>query len=74
VSTRSDHVFDVEDLITKVVTSVHGTRLRFYHDISLDETVDLLAHVAHQKQGYDVRAFRDLLYDAEDREYHVLVS
>jgi hypothetical protein len=74
VSARSDHIFDVEDLITKVVTSVHATLLRLYHDSSLDETVDLLVHVAHQQQGYEVRAFRDLRYDAEDCEYHKLVS
>jgi hypothetical protein len=61
--TRSDYVYEVEDLKTKVVTFIHSTRLRFYHDSSLDVTADILAHLAHQNTGYEVRAFRDLKYD-----------
>jgi hypothetical protein len=74
VSARSDYVFDVEDILTKVITPVHATRLRFYHDSSLDETVDLLAHIAHQNQGYEVRKLVDLRYDAEACAYFLLVS
>jgi hypothetical protein len=74
VHARSDYVYDVEDLITKKGSSVHATRLPFYHDSSLGETAELRAHVSHQQQSYDVRAFRDLRYDAEQREYFVLVS
>jgi hypothetical protein len=74
VATRSDYVYEVEDLITKVVTSIHSTRLRFYHDSSLDVTADILAHLAHQNTGYEVRAFRDLKYDAESKAYYILVS
>jgi hypothetical protein len=32
VATRSDHAYEVEDITTSVVTHVHSTRLRFYHD------------------------------------------
>jgi hypothetical protein len=46
----SDYVFIVEDLGTGHSTTVHGSRLRFYHDASLDVTADLLAQVAHNEQ------------------------
>jgi hypothetical protein len=74
VATRSDYVFDVEDLATKVVTSVHSTRLRFFHDASLDITADLHAHLAHQNQCYEVKALRQLRYDSEAKAFSVLVS
>jgi hypothetical protein len=74
VSARCNYVFDVEYILTKVITPVHATLLRFYHDSSLDETVDLLPHIAHQNQGYEVRKLLDLRYDAEARAYYLLVS
>jgi hypothetical protein len=74
VATRSNYVNEVEYLLTKVVTFIHSTRLRFYQDSSLDVTADILAHLAHQDTGYEVRAFRDLKYDAESKAYYVLVS
>lgn len=64
----------MEDITTSVVTPVHSTRLRFYHDSSLDITADIQAHLAHQKGSYEVSAFRDLRYDAESKSYYVLVS
>jgi hypothetical protein len=74
VGTRSDFVFDVEDLNKKLITSIHSTRLRFYHDSSLDVTTDILAHVAHQNLGYEVRALRDLSYNSEEKAFYALVS
>jgi hypothetical protein len=53
---------------------VHSTRLRFYHERSLDITAEIQAHLAHQKRSYEVSAFRDLRYDAESKSYYVLVS
>jgi hypothetical protein len=35
VLARSDHVFDVEDLLTETVASFHSYRLRLYHNPSL---------------------------------------
>jgi hypothetical protein len=74
LATRSDHVYEVEDITTSVVTPVHPTRLRFYHDSSLEITAEIQAHLAHQKRSYEVSAFRDLRYDAESNSYYVLVS
>jgi hypothetical protein len=74
VAARSDHVFDVEDLLTKAVAPVHSTRLRFYHDPSLEVTADIHAHLAHQNQGYEVNKLLDLRYDPESKEFYAQVS
>jgi hypothetical protein len=71
---RSDYVTDVEDLLTKAVSPVHSTRLRLYHDPSLEVTADIKAHLANQKQGYEVKALIELRYEAESKEFSVLVS
>jgi hypothetical protein len=47
VSTLSEHVYEVQSLETESVQAVHATRLRFYHDPSLNVTADLLAQIAH---------------------------
>jgi hypothetical protein len=74
VLARSDHVFDVEDLLTKTVYSVHSSRLRFYHEPSLEVTADIQAHLSHQIQGYEVKDLLDLRYDYDCKELSVLVS
>jgi RNase H-like domain found in reverse transcriptase/Reverse transcriptase (RNA-dependent DNA polymerase)/Integrase core domain/Integrase zinc binding domain len=74
VATLSQFVFEVEDLLTKIVTPVHSTRLRFYHDPSLSVTADILAHLAHQTQGYEVDALLDLRYDPEAKAFLIQVS
>jgi hypothetical protein len=56
------------------VTHIHSTRIRFYHDPSLEVSADLLAHVAHQSQGYEVQDLLDLLYESEARQFVILVS
>jgi hypothetical protein len=74
LATRSDHVFDVEDLLTKAVAPVHSTRLRFYHDPSLEVTADIHAHLTHQNQGYEVNKLLGLRYDAESKELYAQIS
>jgi hypothetical protein len=70
----SDYVFLVEDLETGNSTPVHGSRLRFYHDASLDVTADLLAQVAHNELGYDVQAIKDIRLEADTGVYQLLIS
>ena len=74
VSTLSEHLYDVEDLLTKAVSSIHSSRLRFYHDASLEVSADLHEHLSHQNQGYEVRALQQLAFNAEDKIFLVLVS
>jgi hypothetical protein len=74
VTARSENVFEVEDLMPKTVSPVHSTRLRFYHEPSLEVTADIHAHLAHQNQGYEVYKLLDLRYDAESKEFQAQVS
>jgi hypothetical protein len=67
-------VYEVEDLSSGRVTSIHASRLQFYSDASLNVSTDLLAHIAHNNQGFDVRDLLDVRYDAESKSYCVLVS
>jgi hypothetical protein len=67
VATLSDHVYEVQDLGSGIITPVHCTRLRYYHDPSLDITADLRDQIAHNNQGYDVQALKDLRYDSSIR-------
>jgi hypothetical protein len=42
VGALSDHVFEVEDLLSGSTNTVHSSRLRYYQDASLDVTAELL--------------------------------
>jgi hypothetical protein len=48
--------------------------LRFYNDASLNDTVELIQHVARHEQGFDIRALIRLLFDMENKLFLALVS
>ncbi len=50
----SGYVYEVEDLITKRVMEAHVSRLKFYADDKLNVCEQLLSHVAHSQEGYEV--------------------
>jgi hypothetical protein len=70
----SDHVYEVQGLETSAIAPVHSTRLRFYRDSSLDVFFDLLAQIAHNNSGYEVHSLRALRYEADAKQYSVLVT
>jgi hypothetical protein len=74
VGVLSDFLFEVEDLRNGKVSNVHAHRLRFYHDSSLNVTAELIEHVAHNEQGYEVLALKDLRFDPESKQFMVLVA
>jgi Chromo (CHRromatin Organisation MOdifier) domain len=74
VNTLSNHVFEIEDMHTGVVTPEHASRLRFYADSALDVNAELLAHIAHNNMGYAVRALCGLRFDRDSKTYQALVS
>lgn len=53
VKVHNDHVFDVEDLRNGEIDLVHGSRLKFYNNPSLDEEVIML-HVLSSETGTPV--------------------
>jgi RNase H-like domain found in reverse transcriptase/Integrase zinc binding domain/Integrase core domain len=69
----SDLVFLVEDLRDGTCEEVHATRLKFYHDASLDVTDELLSQLVHNEQGYVVHSLQDLTYDQEAKHFLVRV-
>jgi hypothetical protein len=74
VGVLSDFLFEVEDLRDGKLSQVHAQRLRFFHDASLNVTAELIEHVAHNEQGYEVLALKDLRFDPESKQFMVLVS
>jgi Chromo (CHRromatin Organisation MOdifier) domain len=70
----SDHVYEVDGIESWHATDVHSSHLRFYHDASLDVTAALVDQIAHNDLGYDVRAITDIRFDAESKEYQILLS
>jgi hypothetical protein len=53
--TKGPWVIEVEDLVTKKVSEVHVSRLRFYADKILNVT-DLLCQVAYCHEGHEARS------------------
>ena len=49
--------FTVEHMITKTRTRVHSSRLKFYHDPSLEMTQEWIEHISSQGQVLQVESF-----------------
>ena len=56
----SDYVFQVEDLRNGLVEDIHGSRLKYYHDRSLD-TEAILSHVISSETGMPVARLMKLV-------------
>jgi hypothetical protein len=68
----STHVYEVEHLVTGVVTTTHVTRLRFYADSSLDVPVELLDELMSETSlnyEYNIETILDHAYDTDDNCY-----
>jgi hypothetical protein len=70
----SDHVYEVQDLETSDIAPVHSTQLRVYRDSSPDVIFDLLAQISHNNSGYEVHSLRALNYEADAKQYSILVT
>jgi hypothetical protein len=55
VKANSPWVFEIQNLITRLVKEAHSSRLKFYADKDLEVSADLLAHVAHNARGMKSR-------------------
>ena len=56
----NDYVYQVEDLRNGELQDVHVTRLKFYHDDSLNEEA-ILSHVVHSETGMVVHRLKKLV-------------
>lgn len=53
IKAHNDYVFDVEDLRNGKIDPIHGSRLKYYRDSSLDEMV-IMSHVLSSETGMPV--------------------
>jgi hypothetical protein len=74
VQTKSPWVLEVEDLVTKMVSEVHVSRLRFYAYKMLDVTEDLLSQVAHRQEGHGVEKFLGVRRDKSAARFEVRIK
>ncbi|OWY98306.1 hypothetical protein PHMEG_00030956 [Phytophthora megakarya] len=73
--TRADsHSFVVKHLVTGEETDVHPSRLKFYADSSLHITEEIREHVVAQGQVLTVEALLDYTWNAQKKDYDILVS
>jgi hypothetical protein len=70
----SDWVFSIEGLITGKCVDVHSSRLRIYHDASLELYAEFIEHIAHNEKGYPVECLLELKYSKEDKRFMAFVS
>jgi hypothetical protein len=70
--TALDQILDFEH--PGLVKEAHASRLKFYADKDLDVTSDLLAHLAHDDQGYEVKASGDAPWNEVKKVYEIDVK
>jgi hypothetical protein len=70
----SHWVYDVQNLLTSDIRPVHASRLKFYADADLRVTTELLDHVAHNSEGFEVEELVAARYVAAKKAYEVLVK
>ncbi|KAE8884486.1 hypothetical protein PF003_g31408 [Phytophthora fragariae] len=68
------HSFIIEHLITKACHDVHGSRLKFYADSSLDITEEMMQHVSNQGLLLNVERFCGARYNDELSRWELEVS
>ena len=74
VETVSEHVYVIEHLVTHKHTRTHASRLRYYHEQSLEVTEELLEQVNRQGFTYEIEAFKKLRLNKGIKKWQVEVS
>jgi hypothetical protein len=65
--------FTVEHMITKTRTRVHSSRLKFYHDPSLEMTQEWIEHISSQGQALHVQSLVEHRWNEVLQDYEVKV-
>lgn len=74
IDTKSDHVFVIEHLTKKTKQEAHSSRLKFYHDNSLNITAELEEHVAGQGFLYKVNNLKAIEWNRDNKRWEVLTQ
>lgn len=70
IKALSDYLFDVEDLRSGKIDSIHGSRLKYYSDSSLDEKV-ITSHVLSSETRMPVARLMKLVKDKDKLKVQV---
>ncbi|KAF0739335.1 hypothetical protein Ae201684_004904 [Aphanomyces euteiches] len=70
----SHWLYEIRNLVTGDVREVHASRLKVYADSELNITSGLLAHLAHNSEGYEVEKIVAARYNVELRSFEVLIK
>ncbi|KAH9184921.1 hypothetical protein AeNC1_013104 [Aphanomyces euteiches] len=70
----NEWLYEVENLVTKVIKDIHASRLKFNHDGDLDVTDDLLKQVTYSQEGFEVEAFGNVRYNLEAKRYEMEIK
>ncbi|ETV91955.1 hypothetical protein H310_13604 [Aphanomyces invadans] len=73
VKATSGWVFEIQNLITRIVREAHASRQKFYADESLNVDEELLRHVTHNADGHVVDQLVDCRYNPRTSAFKVLV-
>ncbi|POM67432.1 Hypothetical protein PHPALM_16573 [Phytophthora palmivora] len=74
LTSRQIPLFIVRHLLTNAVHEVHGSRLKYYHDPSLEVTEELVEHTANQGIQLGVDSIRKYRYNSMTQKYELLIS
>ncbi|GMF43906.1 unnamed protein product [Phytophthora fragariaefolia] len=74
VTEAREYSFAIEHLITGDVFEVHGSRLKFYDDASLEVDEEILEHVAKQGIVLGVERIREPRFNPITKQWELLVS
>ncbi|KAE8879159.1 hypothetical protein PF003_g36780 [Phytophthora fragariae] len=67
-------IFAVKNLLTGDEREVHASRLKFYSDVTLNVTEELLHQIAHNSEGHVVAQILDSRYSDAAKRFELLVN
>jgi hypothetical protein len=70
----SPYLYRIQDLITRVISTVHVSRLRFYHDASLNITEALRRQIAHDDAGFEIDHFKGWRHNPDAKRWEIHCS
>ncbi|KAG2870789.1 hypothetical protein PC116_g7687 [Phytophthora cactorum] len=73
VSTVSNWIFEIQNMVTGHRKEAHSSRLKFYADNSLDVNEDLLQHIAQNSEGHVVDFLLKARYNKTAKRHEIKV-
>ena len=74
VNTISDQLYSIQHLTQETTSTVHGSRLKYYHDASLNVTAELKDHIDSQGFLYDIEKLEEIKWNKDLRQWEIRVQ